>query len=371
MNILIVDLEDSVNSSSVIFKKYLYQGISQTHNVQIVLRRNSQINEGLTAFDVIEVSRFSDYFKANSNILSKVVYHLIKRGAKFIRKYFLFGVDLFLICNARSKTSFLFRNSNIDLVLTVSHPIESHFSVPRKNKYRIMQYWFEQWYINPNEPISTYAAKKIRKLAINKSQSSIYSNTTLLKENSILSNKSSFVIGLISSDEHKLNNLINQNIEFGYYGNFNPKIRNIDHLYEALKRTNQSSLIVGNGKELLSENKLKVINKRISGLTVKFYEESTKNLFVILNNQHNAWPGKLYSYSSLSSIIIVLYDLKNDIHLEIKKEFEYFENFIFLENKLSSITTYVDSRKPQVKTVKNNKFHQDYVINEFNQIFKS
>ena len=371
MNILIVDLEDSINSSSTIFKKYLYQGLGKTHNIKIVLRKNSEIIEKVSGAEFIEVSRVSDFFNKKSNNLSKVIYHLIKRSSKFIKRYFLFGVDLLLIFSVRRKISFLLKDSNIDLVLTVSHPIESHFSVPSKNKYRIMQYWFEQWYINPNEPISTYAAKKIRKLAINKSQSSIYSNTTLLKENSILSNKSSFVIGLISSDEHKLNNLINQNIEFGYYGNFNPKIRNIDHLYEALKRTNQSSLIVGNGKELLSENKLKVINKRISGLTVKFYEESTKNLFVILNNQHNAWPGKLYSYSSLSSIIIVLYDLKNDIHLEIKKEFEYFENFIFLENKLSSITTYVDSRKPQVKTVKNNKFHQDYVINEFNQIFKS
>lgn len=126
-------------------------------------------------------------------------------------------------------------------------------------------------------------------------------------------------------------------VQFGYFGDFYPHVRNIMPLYEAFTSLNYPLIICGNPENYLESTDNIHVYGRMPIQQLKHYEDSTNILVFICNLHGGQIPGKLYQYSATKKKILFILDGTAEEIGIIKKYYDKFNRYYFCENNAESI----------------------------------
>lgn len=248
-----------------------------------------------------------------------------------------------------------FNNSNLkeihieeyEKILTHSPSIESikvaeFLKKNSKKKIKNYQYWSDPLALSgiyPNEVgIKRFLLFTIEKLMHKKADYIIFGTKTLYQNQKKIFNNKNFRYSDVSysanEEKKRCTSSQDQKIRFGYSGQYNSQLRNIEVLYNVFfnNKFNELELtIVGESDlKLNPKENIQIIKKRYSQNDIKKIEEEFDVIVTLLNKNCIQIPGKLfYNINSEKPIIVILDGL---IKESIKSYLESFNRFIFVEN---------------------------------------
>ena len=126
-----------------------------------------------------------------------------------------------------------------------------------------------------------------------------------------------------------------------YCGDYNPNVRNIIPLCEAVEQMQGIHLtICGNSSMTLRPYKNSTIYKRIPYKQVGELEAKADILVHLSNLYGTQIPGKIYQYSGTNKPILFILDGDKE---KVMNQFEEFSRYIFSENEVSKIKSAIES----------------------------
>lgn len=234
-----------------------------------------------------------------------------------------------------------------DYILSLSTPVVSHLLAYRLLKTehikgrKWIQIWEDPWYSDAygcaNNKRIFYEEKKILSLA---EYICYVSPLTLKKQQKLYpeSAKKMYWQPLPqyyreSQTEYKM---FDHNV-YGYFGDYDPLVRNLKPFYKAALRANIEVNICGNPSGLFLEQKKIHIHPRLTLSELKPIEEKTNVLIFLCNQRGGQIPGKIYQYSATNKVILFIMDGTSEEKKVLKEFFGSFNRYIFCENTEESI----------------------------------
>ncbi len=262
---------------------------------------------------------------------------------EYIRKsYGTYGTDIAWYFHAKHWKS----KEIYDCVISLAYPPVSHKLVETllKAKHlsaqRWIQIWEDPWYadifgLNHNNKVKK---EEGRLLAIS---SSVYyvSPLTLLYQKKAFpefANKMKWQ-PLPSYYERELS-LINFDIlQFGYFGDYSPHIRNLQPFYNVALKMGLKVNICGNSSSKFQSNESVRVFPRMGLKELEKYENQTNILVFLCNLKGGQIPGKIYQYAATNKLVLFILDGTNEEKNVLYEYFSTFERFIFCDNNEESI----------------------------------
>ena len=130
---------------------------------------------------------------------------------------------------------------------------------------------------------------------------------------------------------------VNDELKFGYFGDYFSFSRNLIPFYEAAQEKGISVKIYGNSDLKLSETKNIIIHSRIGLEELAKKEKETDVLVCLCNLRGGQIPGKIYQYSATTKTILFILDGTVEEQKVLKNYFEQFNRYIFCENNVTDI----------------------------------
>lgn len=265
-------------------------------------------------------------------------------------------------------------NYDYDFIISASDPKSSHLLAEKiidtykLNEIPWIQYWGDPLAIDitrKKKRFLEYRVKNEEERIISRANKIIYATPFTANYQSKnypkFANKISFVTQ--GYWEGYLNNNIlkeeNKLLRVGYFGNYNPMIRDILPLYNSNNDNEFELLIGGNGMKLENKKNTKILGF-LNHSDIKQYELSCDILVCLLNNKGTQIPGKIYYYASLNKPILIVKD--GEFGQEIEKFLSKFNRYEFCENNESSILNAINK-------IKMNKVDKYKLPNELEPIY--
>lgn len=129
----------------------------------------------------------------------------------------------------------------------------------------------------------------------------------------------------------------NSKLQYGYYGDYHPHVRNLKPFYVAAQNTQINANIVGNPPGLFAETEKIKIKPRVGLQELEKLETKTDVLVFVCNLSGGQIPGKIYQYSATNKIILFVLDGTQSEKNQIREYFGKFNRYIFCENTVESI----------------------------------
>ena len=137
---------------------------------------------------------------------------------------------------------------------------------------------------------------------------------------------------------------------FGYFGDYNPSIRNLEPFYLAAKDENIHVNICGNPNNLFPQTERIHIYPRLSLDQLKPIEDNSNVLVFLCNRLGGQIPGKIYQYSSTNKIVLFILDGTDEEKQTLINFFKPFKRYVFCENTVEDI-------KKAIKIIENNQLN--------------
>lgn len=255
-----------------------------------------------------------------------------------------------------------------DIIISASDPKSSHLLAKKliELKPNIGRTWIQYWGDPFAIDIATkrvwpkFIIKLVEKRLIKDADKIIYVSPLTLEEQRKnypkYANKMEFLpLPYIEAIEYENKGRHNGNLEMGYFGAYNSKIRDIKPLYNIIKESGVKLDICGDSDLQLESCENICIEKRIPYKEVQEKEGKVDVLVCICNKKGTQIPGKLYYYAATNKPILVLLDGESE---KIKTYLSQYNRFLICENKEEDI-------KKMLEYIKNNRDIKYSPANEF------
>ena len=246
-----------------------------------------------------------------------------------------------------------------DYVISLAHPPISHVLVYKlKKKKRIkyeqwIQIWEDPWtmdYDSDNRKRKVYLEEQ---KILSYAEKVLYvSPLTLLYQKELFPEYSEkmFWQPLPTYYEARLSPDIFDKKTYGYFGEYDPKIRNLRPFYEAAEERGIEVNICGNHSNLFEGTDTISIHPRLLLKELALIENKTNVLVFLCNKKGGQIPGKIYQYSASNKIILFVLDGTEKEKKIIKEYFEKYKRYVFCDNRKDAINEAIDK-------IEKNEFH--------------
>lgn len=239
-------------------------------------------------------------------------------------------------------------NIEYDFVISLSFPPTSHLmAIYLKNKKHVkakrwLQIWEDPW--SSDVLIHAIRARKKhkseeKKLLDNASDILYVSPLTLQYQKSLFPENSSKMrwAPLPTYYQSKTENNDFSELHFGYFGDYNSKVRNIQPFYNVANNNNLIFTICGSTDlQLVSNNNITVF-PRLSLAELSVHEDNANVLVFLCNLKGGQIPGKIYQYSASNKFILFILDGTEEEKTILKEYFCKYNRYVFCDNNEESI----------------------------------
>ena len=215
-------------------------------------------------------------------------------------------------------------NPLYDYVISLSDPKSSHVIAKKFiNEYKVshtkwIQYWGDPLYLDISRKKKRFLEKRVKETEeqlLEGAARVVYATPfTAEAAKRLFPKKADKIVyctqGYWKSYLEKNNNNNNDIYTIGYFGNYNPRLRNITPLINAMdgiKHNNIQLYVGGSGMILTETDNIKVLG-HLSHDQVMDYELSCDLIVCLLNSRGTQIPGNFYYYASLNKPILVIID---------------------------------------------------------------
>lgn len=360
MNILFVTLSSiETNTSAMLRNKALIKGLIQSgakidlltipalkihpfydDSTNILDGKNKNINVIL----LNQNSMYSSMVESNDNFLGKIKKKLLPSMRYIYHSLSLFDNTIYL---ARKINKSVLQNKYYDFIISSSDPKSSHVATHQLIKAGIkygkwIQYWGDPLTIDITKKsiYPKFYVRKIEKRIFSCVDKIVYVSPLTLEEQIHLfpdySNRMTFIpIPYIQEKHYPHLEKRSNEINIGYFGDYDSSIRDISPLYNLCKNNDIKLIIAGNSNlRLKNTNNIQVL-PRIAVKQIEKLEAQCDILVCILNKYGTQIPGKLYHYAATNKPIIVILD--GDKKEVIRNYLKKFNRYVLCENSEESI----------------------------------
>lgn len=258
-------------------------------------------------------------------------------------------------------------STSYDLVISNSSPAASHKLVTKLKKEnnicfkRWIQIWEDPWYFDIYGGHSPKIKEEEHKLLQEASEIYYVSPLTLEYQKKYFPDCADKMacVPLPFLEIENTNNQNNNEISFGYFGDYFSHTRNLKPFYEALKSTGYRGYIFGDSDLNLEQTENIIVSGRVTLDILSQIQEKTKVLVHLCNLEGGQIPGKIYHYSATNKPILFILDGKPDEKKIIMQYFEKFRHYFFCDNNIESIL------KSMYEIDKQKEAYMGQIVNEF------
>lgn len=249
-----------------------------------------------------------------------------------------------------------------DLVVSNSSPAASHKLVLElldKGNIRFerwVQIWEDPWYFDLYGG-HTDEIKEEEHLLLSRASEIYYvSPLTLMYQKKYYPDcaKKMNVVPLPAMEyEKETYDRVNDNLRFGYFGDYFSKTRDLRPFYDAMCLNNSCGYIYGDTDLNLKETKNVKIKGRVTLDELAKIQERTDILVHLCNLHGGQIPGKIYHYSVTNKPILFILDGTEEEKKMLYDFFKQFERYYFCNNDIESILS-------TIKKIEKNGRHQKW-----------
>jgi hypothetical protein len=306
------------------FKKYF--------DAQVIQKESSFINLSLQK----NIPKFDNSWKQRVRHILKTIYvglfhttHLYPLEQTWLKKASRFK-----------------RSINYDVIISNSSPAASHklvFDLLSKKRIigkRWIQIWEDPWYYDlygsHNEKIRQEEHRLLKA-----AQEIFYVSPLTLNYQKIhfmdCANKMKHIpLPFLKISENKSDNS-KEILEFGYFGDYFSKTRNLNPFYEALIECKTHGYILGDSDLSLKSTKTVQVGGRVTIDKLIQFQDKSDVLVHLCNLQGGQIPGKIYHYSATTKPILFILDGTPEEITMIREYFEKYNRYNFCYNRKDDI----------------------------------
>lgn len=317
---------------------YVYNSISNADKLRLKLKKSKFSQVSLVSNDNIKTEK----------IKNKVT--LKQRGRNLLKRFFyrVFPVDpVYPLEKEWLKNAAKFYNTKqYNLVISNSSPAASHRLVLELiNKGNIcfdqwIQIWEDPWYFDLYGG-HTEAIREEEHYLLSCASKVYYVSPLTLKYQKKYypdcAEKMHFIPLPAMEYEREISREKNENISFGYFGDYYSKTRNLNPFYEAMCLTDSYGYIYGDSDLKLEENKRLKVRGRVTLDELTKVQGKTDVLVHLCNLSGGQIPGKIYHYSLTNKPILFILDGTSEEKELIFNYFKQFDRYYFCNNDKEDI----------------------------------
>lgn len=232
-----------------------------------------------------------------------------------------------------------------DLVISNSSPAASHklaallIEQKRIHYKRWIQIWEDPWFhdLYGNHPLYI---RNEEHLLLKKAEEIYYVSPLTLHYQKIdftdCAHKMRFIP--LPYFKYEKGSCINQqNISFGYFGDYYSYTRNLLPFYEALNESGYEGYIYGDNNLQLSSTNHIIVSNRVTLEKLEQIQSKTSVLVHLCNLKGGQIPGKIYHYSATEKPILFILDGTEEEQKIIQNFFSQYHRYYFCKNNKESI----------------------------------
>lgn len=266
----------------------------------------------------------------------------IRRILKKIFEIFFLRKSVYELEETWLKNAMKFRGKiSYDIIISNSSPEASHklvqllLSKKRIKGKRWIQIWEDPWFYDVYGGVSEKKREEEHSL-LQTAEEIYYVSTLTLKYQkeyfSDCAHKMKHIpLPFLRIEDNSLKDL-DDDLMFGYFGDYYSNTRNILPFYQALTECGANGIICGDSDiHLVDTEKIK-INGRVTLDKLKVFQNQTSFLVHLSNVKGGQIPGKIYHYSATTKPILFILDGTMEEIKEIKSYFEKFNRYFFCTN---------------------------------------
>lgn len=235
-----------------------------------------------------------------------------------------------------------------DVVISLSFPPTSHLmAIYLKRKKRIiankwLQIWEDPWssdlFIHAIRTRKSHRSEE-KKLLDNASDILYVSPLTLKYQKELFPENASKMrwAPLPTYYQSQTKHIDFSELHFGYFGDYNSKVRNIEPFYNVAKNNNLYFTICGATDLNLESNEKISVYPRLPLSELSVHENKSNVLVFLCNLKGGQIPGKIYQYSASDKFILFILDGTEEEIVILKNYFAKFNRYVFCDNNESSI----------------------------------
>ena len=288
------------------------------------------------------------------NIKSSKIKSLIRKLFISLKKvihdlYGVYETSIIWYNNARKFRS----KQEYDFVISLSFPPTSHLmAIYLKNKKHVsakkwLQIWEDPWsadlLIHAIRTRKKHSSEE-KKLLDNASEILYVSPLTLQYQKELFPENASKMRWAPLPTYYESKNDVPDftELHFGYFGDYNSKVRNIEPFYNAIKKSKYKFTVCGaTDFKLVADDNISVY-PRLPLNELAVHENKTNVLVFLCNLKGGQIPGKIYQYSATNKFILFILDGTEEEKNILKEYFSKFNRYVFCENNESSIKAAID-----------------------------
>jgi len=315
-------------------KEYLYRAAaysrlansfkSQKSLNSFLSNKNSQINYGI----IIGFKSF----------MGKTI-RFVKNG--YLKSLGVYGLDYLWFKRARwFKTEDCY-----DIVISLSSPVIGHelaarlLSRGRLRTKRWVQIWEDPWYVDLYNTRKNEVKLKESNLVALPDEVIYVTPITLRNQQSLYPLSARKMRWLPLPYYYKDNSDIKKNaLAVSYLGDYFSYARNLVPFYNAVKKLNYETMIVGNSDLCLKNTKNIKVMPRVGITDLKIIERGTTLLVMLCNLGGGQIPGKIYQYAATKKYVLFILDGTEEEKAIIYNYFSKFNRFVFCDNNIKDIS---------------------------------
>ncbi len=268
-----------------------------------------------------------------------------------------------------------------DIVVSLSTPASSHLlayhllqSGNVKSRHWI-QVWEDPWYGDMDGNYATESVFQEEKHLLSLAERVCYvSPITLMYQQRRFPESADkmFWVPLPSYYSGEKGKIVAEdNLVFGYFGEYSMPARNLKPFYQAAINTEIEVNICGNSNLGLESTAFIHIYPRLDLSKLQPIEDATNVLVFLCNCKGGQIPGKIYQYAATNKAILFILDGTDEEKSTLKAFFERFNRFVFCENNQESIQFAIKKiENKEFGDVKNEPLNEFSSANIVRQIIK-
>ena len=323
-------------------------------DVNNIYEYNGSVYDRLHKRKKTYISMKSKPIQNENNVKKSGLKNIISRLLIMVKKFIhdLYGVyetSIIWYNNAKKFKS----KEEYDLVVSLSFPPTSHLmAIYLKNKKcvaakRWIQIWEDPWSLDlvmNALRIQTLHKKEEKKLLDNASEILYVSPLTLEYQKELFPENATKMrwAPLPTYYQSKNNELNFSELHFGYFGDYNSKVRNIVPFYNAMKNSGHKFTVCGASDLNLVSDKNIDIYPRLPLSELSEHENKANVLVFLCNLKGGQIPGKIYQYSATNKFILFILDGTDEEKIILKEYFSKFNRYVFCDNNEASIIDAID-----------------------------
>lgn len=299
--------------------------------ISTILRKNKPVQNTIIADNKNGIS---------SSNRSKSIIRIIKK--EIHRLYGPYEVYI----SWKRKAMHFRKEDTYDFVISLSFPPVSHYLADQLIKKkriktnRWIQIWEDPWcrdlvFLSLNDKKAINRAEKEEKYLLNSADEIIYVSPITLENQKNLFRESGHKMRWYPVPTYYVNRSgfgRSENLVYGYYGNYDTQVRNLEPFYNAALKEKITLNICGHSdRPFASTGKIQV-RPRIALEELKPLEDATDVLVFVCNLRGGQIPGKIYQYSATKKTILFILDGTSEEQKILFDYFSKYNRFVFCHN---------------------------------------